>query len=178
MRGHIRATPLRLLGIATAFTGCVILVGPDELSLSSSHLFGSVLILVNAASYGIYLVIGRKLVDRYDPMAILAILFLIGVPLVAPLGVHAWTQAAPLTASGVAFLAFLILVPTVCAYSLMQIALGRAESSLVASYIYLQPVFATVAAALLLDERPGGRTAVAAAIVLGGVWISARARAG
>lgn len=170
-------SPLRLLGIATAFTGCVVLVGPDELSLSSSHLLGSVMILVNAASYGVYLVIARKVVDRYDPMAILAILFLLGIPMVAPLGVHAWTEAAPLTSSGVAFLAFLILVPTVCAYSLMQIALRRAASSLVASYIYLQPVFATVAAALLLDERPGGRTALAAVIVLGGVWISTRARA-
>lgn len=169
-------SPLRLLGIATAFTGCVVLVGPDELSLSSSHLLGSVMILVNAASYGIYLVIARKVVDRYDPMAILAILFLLGVPMVAPLGVHAWSQAAPLDATGVAFLAFLILVPTVCAYSLMQIALRRAQSSLVASYIYLQPVFATIAAALLLDERPGGRTALAAVIVFAGVWISTRAR--
>lgn len=166
----------RLLGIAVAFTGCVILVGPDELSLSSSHLLGSVMILVNAACYGVYLAIARKVAGRYDPLAILAILFLIGLPLVAPLGVHAWTVAAPLTRSGVAFLAFLILVPTVGAYSLIQIGLRRAESSLVASYIYLQPVFATAGAAILLDERPGGQTALAAAVVLGGVWISAGAR--
>lgn len=169
-------SPLRLIGIATAFTGCVILVGPDEFSLSSSHLLGSVMILVNAACYGVYLAIARKVSDRYDPMAILAILFVIGVPLVAPLGVHAWTQAAPLTSQSIAFLAFLILVPTVGAYSLIQIGLRRAESSLVASYIYLQPIFATAGAALLLDERPGGRTALAAVVVFGGVWISAAAR--
>jgi drug/metabolite transporter (DMT)-like permease len=171
-------SPRRLLGIAVAFTGCVLLVGPDELSLSSSHLAGSVMILINAACYGVYLAIARKVSGRYDPMTILAILFVIGVPLVAPLGVHAWTQAAPLTANAIAFLAFLILVPTVGAYSLIQIALRRAESSLVASYIYLQPIFATAGAALLLDERPGGRTALAAAVVLGGVWISAMAKPG
>ncbi len=169
-------SPVRLLGIAVAFAGCVILVGPDELSLSSSHLLGSGMILVNAACYGIYLAIARKVSGRYDPFTILAILFVIGLPLVAPLGVYAWTAAAPLTAAGVAFLAFLILVPTVGAYSLIQIGLRRAESSLVASYMYLQPVFATIAAAILLDERPGGRTALAAAVVLGGVWISVMAR--
>jgi drug/metabolite transporter (DMT)-like permease len=168
----------RLLGIAIAFTGCVILVGPDELSLSSSHLLGSVMILVNAACYGIYLAIAGKVAGRYDPLAILAILFLIGLPLVAPLGVQAWAQAAPLTRSGVAFLAFLILVPTVGAYSLIQIGLRRAESSLVASYIYLQPVFAAAGAAVLLDERPGGQTALAAVVVLGGVWISAGVKPG
>jgi drug/metabolite transporter (DMT)-like permease len=174
--GYEPVSPRRLLGIAVAFAGCVILVGPDELSLSSSHLLGSVMILVNAACYGIYLAIARKVAGRYDPLAILAILFLIGLPLVAPLGVYAWTQAAPLTRSGVAFLTFLILVPTVGAYSLIQIGLRRAESSLVASYIYLQPVVATVGAAILLDERPGGQTALAAAVVLGGVWISAGAK--
>lgn len=169
-------SPMRLLGIAVAFTGCVILVGPEELSLSSSHLLGSVMILINAACYGVYLAIARKVAGRYDPFAILAILFVIGVPLVAPLGAHAWAGAAPLGASGAAFLAFLILVPTVGAYSLIQIGLRRAEASLVASTIYLQPVFATAGAAVLLDERPGPRTALAAAIVFAGVWISARAR--
>lgn len=169
-------SPSRLLGIAVAFAGCVILVGPDELSLSSSHLLGSVMILVNAACYGVYLAVARKVSGRYDPFTILSILFVIGVPLVAPLGVRAWAHAPPLTGATVAFLAFLILVPTVGAYSLIQIGLRRAESSLVASTIYLQPVFATAGAAVLLDERPGPRTAIAAVVVFGGVWISARAK--
>jgi drug/metabolite transporter (DMT)-like permease len=172
--GYESASRTRLAGIALAFVGCIVLVGPDELSLKSSHLLGSVMVLANAASYGMYLAIARKVAGRYDPFAIVAILFLVGVPLVAPLGVHAWSQAGPLTGATFGFLAFLILVPTVGAYSLVQIALQHAESSLVASYIYLQPVFTTVAAAFLLDERPGPRTAAAAAIVLGGVWISAR----
>ncbi|NJM92183.1 MAG: EamA family transporter, partial [Rhodospirillaceae bacterium] len=167
--GYESASRTRLVGIALAFVGCVVLVGPDELSLKSSHLLGSVMVLANAASYGMYLAIARKVAGRYDPFAIVAILFLVGVPLVAPLGVHAWSQAGPLTGATIGFLAFLILVPTVGAYSLVQIALQHAESSLVASYIYLQPIFTTVAAAFLLDERPGP-TAAAAAIVLGGVW--------
>jgi drug/metabolite transporter (DMT)-like permease len=174
--GYEPASARRLIGIAVAFVGCVILVGPDELSLSSSHVLGSVMILANAACYGVYLAIARKVAGRYAPLTIVAILFTIGVPLVAPLGIYAWSHAAPLTVATVAFLGFLILVPTVAAYSLVQISLRHAESSLVASYIYLQPIFATFGAAVLLSERPGGRTALAAAVVLGGVWISAGAR--
>lgn len=175
--GYEPISRLRVLGIAIAFSGCIVLVGPDELSLSSSHLVGSIMVLINAASYGMYLAIARRIVGRYDPMAIVAILFLIGVPLVAPLGIYSWMDAAPLTRVSVAFLGFLILVPTVAAYSLMQIGLRHVESSLVASYIYLQPVFTTIAASFLLHERPNERTAVAAIIVLAGVWISAQARA-
>jgi drug/metabolite transporter (DMT)-like permease len=174
--GYEPVSRLRLAGIAVAFVGCIVLVGPDELSLSSSHLLGSVMVLANAASYGMYLAIARKIAGRYDPMAIVAVLFSIGVPLVAPLGIYAWSHAAPLTGASVGFLAFLVLIPTVAAYSLVQIGLRHAESSLVASYIYLQAVFTTIGAAILLDERPGQRTVVAAAIVLSGVFISAQAR--
>ncbi|MEZ4362062.1 MAG: DMT family transporter [Kofleriaceae bacterium] len=174
--GYETASGLRLLGIALAFVGCFVLVGPSELSLASSHLLGSLMVLANAASYGMYLTLARRIAGRYDPIAIVAILFCIGAPLVTPLGVHAWSHAAPLTGATVAFLAFLVLIPTVAGYSLVQLGLRHAESSLVASYVYLQPVFASVGAAILLDERPGERTAAAAAIVLGGVWISTRAR--
>ena len=52
-----------------------------------------------------------------------------------------------------------------------QIALRRTESSLVAAYIYLQPIITATAAMFLLDEQPTLRIAVCGAIVLFGVWL-------
>ncbi len=167
----------RLLGMAIAFAGVAALVGADEMSASPDHLLGSALILVNALSYGAYLVIGRPLAERYDPFALLALMFLVGLPLVAPFGLAAAIEVAPhLVARDYAFLAFLIAVPTVAAYGLVQTGLRRAESSLVAAYVYLQPVFATIGAALVLDERLGLRIVGCGAIVLLGVWVAARSR--
>jgi drug/metabolite transporter (DMT)-like permease len=48
----------------------------------------------------------------------------------------------------------------------------------VAAYVYLQPVFATIGAAVLLDERLGPRIVGSGAIVLFGVWVAARTRPG
>jgi drug/metabolite transporter (DMT)-like permease len=48
------------------------------------------------------------------------------------------------------------------------------ESSLVAAYIYLQPIFAAVGAMLVLGEEIQPRTAACGAIVLLGVWLAAR----
>jgi drug/metabolite transporter (DMT)-like permease len=67
-------------------------------------------------------------------------------------------------------------VPTVGAYLLTQIALRRAEPSLVATYIYLQPILAALGAMAILGERPGARTATAAALIFGGVFLSGRVR--
>lgn len=171
-----RVLPLRLLGIAIAFGGVATLVGAEDLSTSSEHFTGSVMVLINAVSYGSYLVIVRPLAERYDPVALLAFMFLAGTPMVAPFGIHAFNDAPSLVTDDYLYLAFLIAVPTVAAYGFVQTALRRAESSLVAAYIYLQPVFAALGAMIVLGEDVGLRTAICGVIVLLGVWLAARAK--
>lgn len=166
--------PRRLVGIAVAFGGVAALVGADKMSMSSDHLLGSAMILVNSLCYGTYLVVVRPLAEKYDPLGLIAWLFICGVPMVLPLGAIEFARAPALHTGDIGFFAFLIAVPTVAAYGLVQVALRRTESSLVAAYIYLQPVMATVGAMFLLDEQPTVRTAVCGAIVLFGVWLAAR----
>lgn len=167
----------RLAGIAVAFGGATALVGIDEMSTSPEHVAGSAMVLANSLCYGTYLVIVRPLAERYDPLALLAMMFVAGLPMVAPLGVIAWLDAPPLDGDMLAALGFLVVIPTVGAYALIQIALRHAEASLVAAYIYLQPVFAMLGAIAVLDESPTIRLAICAPIVLAGVWLAARPRA-
>jgi drug/metabolite transporter (DMT)-like permease len=104
-------------------------------------------------------------------------MFLVGLPLVAPFGIADAIAVAPhLIARDYAFLAFLIAIPTVAAYGLIQTGLRRAESSLVAAYVFLQPVFAAIGAAIVLDEALGMRIVACGAIVLLGVWVATRSR--
>ena len=172
--GREQPRPRRLAGIAVAFGGVAALVGADQMSIASGHLLGSVMILINSLCYGTYLVVVRPLAAKYDPLGLIAWLFIFAVPMVTPLGIIEIADAPPLHAGDIGFFAFLIAVPTVAAYGLVQIALRQTESSLVAAYIYLQPVLATIGAMFLLDEEPTLRTAVCGAIVLFGVWLAAR----
>lgn len=174
--GRERARGHRLAGMAIAFSGVLVLVGADELSLDSDHFVGSVMVLINALSYGTFLVVVRPLAAKYDPFALLAIMFGCGLPIAVPIGIYEFTGAPPLDSGDFGFLAFLIAVPTVAAYGLTQIALSRAESSLVAAYIYLQPVCAAIGAMLVLGEHIGPRTAACGGVVLFGVWLAARGR--
>ena len=166
----------RLVGIAVAFAGAAALVGADRLSLGREHLVGSGFILMNSACYGTYLVLVRPLAERYDPIGLLALMFVAAVPIVAPFAIAALPDAPPLTAGVVAYFAFLIAVPTVAAYGLIQTALRRADATLVAAYVYLQPLIAATGAMALLGEEPTLRLAVCGAVVLGGVWLAARSR--
>jgi drug/metabolite transporter (DMT)-like permease len=173
-REHVR--PYRVAGITVAFSGVAVLVGADELSLSSEHFVGSVMVLINALSYGLYLVVVKPLAKKYDPIALLAMMFACGVPIAIPIGALELAGAPSLVGRDYAFLAFLIAIPTVAAYALVQIALERTESSLVAAYIYLQPVFAAIGAVIVLGETIDVRLAACGVVVLFGVWLAARSR--
>jgi drug/metabolite transporter (DMT)-like permease len=165
--------PLRVLGIAVALAGTLVLVKVDRFSLSDAHAVGNLLLIINAFSYAAFLVLVRTLAGRIPPLALVTLVFAAAWPLVAPVGIPAWIHlVGRLTARDVALLAFIVAVPTVGAYALNQLALERADASLVAAYIYLQPLFAVAGAMLLLHERPGWRTLVAAALIGGGLWLS------
>jgi drug/metabolite transporter (DMT)-like permease len=170
----------RALGIALAMSGVLVLFDLRNLSTSRAHLVGNVMCLVNCASYAMFLVQVRPLSSKYAPMGLVALMFVVATVAFAPLGVAAWVDFAPrVTAREVALLAFIVAFPTVAAYSLTQIGLRKAESSLVATYIYLQPVFAAIGAVVVLHEPLRPEAGVAAALIFIGVWVSTRpARSG
>jgi drug/metabolite transporter (DMT)-like permease len=169
----------RLGGIGVAMIGAIVLAlsrGGGGGSTSNEHLVGNLMILGNSACYGLYLVVVRPLAVRYSPIVLVAAMFAVGTIFVAPLGAIAWSETPPLGRDELASLAFLILIPTWGAYSLTQLALARAESSLVASWIYLQPVVTATGAMIFLAERPGVATGIAAAFIFAGVWLASRAK--
>jgi len=165
----------RAIGIALALGGALTLLGVDGFSADGAHLLGNAMILVNCMSYALFLVLVRPLSSRYPALQLVAMLFGVAGVAVAIPGGLAWAELAPrLTGHDVGLLAFIVAVPTVGAYSLTQMGLRRAESSVVATYIYLQPVFGVTLATIFLGERPGARVAVAAALIFTGVFVSTR----
>jgi drug/metabolite transporter (DMT)-like permease len=171
LSGRERARPLRIVGIAVACAGAMVLVGVDHFSLADGTTVGNLLIIANSLSYATFLVLVRTLAGRVAPLALAAVLFVCALPVVAPLGVVAWAGFAP-TAKDWMLLVFILAVPTVGAYGLNQMALARAEASLVAVYINLQPLLATAGAMLLLGERPTARVFVAGGLILAGLALS------
>jgi drug/metabolite transporter (DMT)-like permease len=173
--GVERPSARRFGGIAIALSGTLALVGIDRFDLSEQKVVGNLLVVANSLSYGTFLVCVRPLSARYPAMTLVSWLFAAAVPFAALTGIPTWAEfAAQATPRDAALLSFLVAVPTVSAYALNQMALARADSSVVAAYIYLQPLIATVGAYFLLDETPSPRTVTAALLIFAGLWLSTR----
>ncbi len=176
LMGRERFVALRALGVAIALLGGALLVGAER--FDPTRLVGNAMLVGNTASYGVYLVLARPVIARLGSVRTVAWVMLLGCLEALPFTL-ADTIAIPwatLTPSAWGSIAFVVIGPTVLTYLLNAWALARAESSLVAIYVYAQPPIAALAAWWLLGILPEGRTLLAGSIIVVGLVLATRPR--
>jgi drug/metabolite transporter (DMT)-like permease len=167
--GRERATPLRLGGLATALAGALVVVlfgRPGHGAVQLGFGLGEACIVLNSAVYALYLVLARPLFQRYRTETAITWIFAIAALTLLPFGLLPMARelpTAPAAAQG--SIAFIVLGPTVGAYFLNGYALRRAPASLVAVYIYAQPVIAATLAHRLLGEQISIATGLGGALI-------------
>jgi drug/metabolite transporter (DMT)-like permease len=174
--GREEASSRAIGGIVLAGAGALFLLNAERFEWSSRYFRGDLLILANGFSYSMYLVLSRPLLARYRPLTFTAAVFRWGAIPIVLAAIPALFRFFPSAVSPVAWwsLAAIVIVCTVIPYLLNSWALARTHASRVAAYVFLQPVIAATLAILVLGERPGWRTAVAAALIFGGLAVSLR----
>ncbi|WP_159584015.1 DMT family transporter [Marinoscillum sp. 108] len=168
-----KVTLLKVLGLAVGFLGAFLIIYSPGTGISLGNWRGDVLILLNAMSYGVYLVLVKPLMTRYTPISVAKWIFFFGFLLVLPVGWNEFTQIEwqALTAKVYFSMAFVIIGVTVIVYVLNIWALKKVNPSTVGVYIYVQPVFATLIASTFFGEILSIRHLIAALLVFAGVWL-------
>jgi drug/metabolite transporter (DMT)-like permease len=171
--GHERASLRHLVGIVLAISGVMYLVDPWQANFSSQTTLGNILCVISSLSYGTYIAVSRNLVKRYGALRVTTWIFQISAIITFPIAVYAWSGGALESVSGKTWLevVYIVLVPTVMAYYLNAWALGRVAPSVVAIYIYMQPMLAFGLAPLILGESWNSRTILACLLIFAGVAV-------
>jgi drug/metabolite transporter (DMT)-like permease len=170
--GSERSSALRIGGLLMAFGGALLLAaGSQRLALGGSTLAGDLMILVNAASYGLYLVLVRPLLARYRTLSIIFWLSLLGAlgNVAAGLPQLVTLDWSRVSWDHAAIIAYIVLFVTVATYVLNGWSLKVLPSSVVGVYIYLQPVLVLLLTLTLFREPLPLWKLGAAALVMGGV---------
>jgi drug/metabolite transporter (DMT)-like permease len=165
-----------VVGIAVTIVGVVVLTSPERMDWSVRSFRGDLLTLGNALSYSLFLVLGKPVLVRERTLPATAFLLSFGALWLLPVGGLSVLSLRPGRLSTTAWLlgAFIVVGPTIGAYLLNNYALRRVEPSLVAFFIYLQPLVGAGISIALGVERPTVRLFAAAAIVFTGVYLTIR----
>jgi drug/metabolite transporter (DMT)-like permease len=67
-----KITKVKLFGVFLGFSGAVLLISNSGFSFSGDTFQGDFMVLLNASSYGIYLVMVKPLLAKYHPLTILS----------------------------------------------------------------------------------------------------------
>jgi drug/metabolite transporter (DMT)-like permease len=165
-------------GIVLACLGALLLISHSSGKSTTGNIYGDLLIILNAVSYGMYLVLVKPLMQRYKAITVVSRIFAVGAIIVVPFG---WSQL--LTPDYAAFpvsiwlsILFMVLAVTILAYLLNTWALRYANPSLVGAYIYLQPVLAILIAIGFGKDVFTLQKAIYATLIFAGVYMVSRTR--
>lgn len=140
-----KITLQKITGILVAAIGALLLMGGMRLNFSQDTVWGDVMVTGNAIIYAFYLVYAKSLMQKYHPLTVTMWSFFFGWIVVLPFGYGEFTEINfdSFTHKIWLFIGFVTIGSTFMTYVLNAYALRKASSSLVGSYIYLQPVLAT-----------------------------------
>lgn len=132
-----------LLGLAGTIT--LILYGKSMVNAPNATL-GNILVFVNAVSYGFYLIIVKKLMDKYKALSFVKWIYFFGFLMVIPFG---WSEFqavdwAIVPTSAFLKIGFVVVFSTFLTYLLNLLSMKELKPTTVAVFIYLQPLFASI----------------------------------
>lgn len=164
----------KILGILLGLFGTsfLILYG-KSIGNNSNASLGNFLVLVNAFSYGFYLVVVKKLMDKYNAFTFVKWIYLFGFLMVIPFG---WGQFqsvnwAVLPSDIIWKIGFVVVFSTFFTYLLNLLSMRELKPTLVAVFIYLQPLFATVFAISLGKDELSWVKISSAILIFTGVYL-------
>ena len=153
-------------------TASLILYGKSMGSATNAGL-GNLLIFVNATAYGIYLIIVKKLMDKYNAFTFVKWIYLFGLLMVLPFGLNEFEAVkwASVPTTILWEMGFVVLFSTFFTYLLNLLSMRELKPTTVAVFIYLQPLCATVFAVGLGKDVLGPVKIIAAALIFTGVYL-------
>ena len=167
-------TPLKIAGIIAGISGAILLIiYRDNLDLSRETMMGDIFIFLNAISYGIYLVIVKPLMRKYNPVTVMMWVFLFGSIFVIPFGYRELQEVKWLTFTDYTWFGifYVVIGTTFFAYLLNTIALRNVSPSVVSIYVYMQPLFATFIAMISGKDKFSLIHLISALLIFTGVFL-------
>jgi drug/metabolite transporter (DMT)-like permease len=164
----------KIAGILMGTAGAVILIlDGGRMVLSSSTAIGNLLIIINASSYALYLVMIKPMMMKYKAITVMRWVFLFGAFGILPFTIHIFVNSDWHSIPSNIWLSigYVVFFTTILAYLLNNFSLSRISPTANSAFIYLQPLFATAIALAYGKDRPALEMILPVVLIFIGVYL-------
>lgn len=165
----------KLIGLGLGISGALVLILAKEKTGNPSEvLFGDILVMLNAISYAVYIVMVKPLMRDYNAMQVLRIIFTLGFLMMLPFCLNDFQQTdwSLFGTKEILTLILIVVGGTFLAYIFNIYGIKILGASAAGAYIYSQPVFAAVISMLFLGEHLAAYKIFAGLLIFAGVYLA------
>lgn len=160
-------------GLILGISGAAILIFLKNNADKDSNTLGDVFVILNAVSYAFYLVLVKPLMETYKPLQVIRWVFTFGAGFIIPIG---FADFMKINWAGFSWhhwlaLAFVVIGATFLSYMFIVYGISKLGSSVTGTYIYTQPVFASITSMILFGEQLTLVKVISALLIFGGVFL-------
>ncbi len=167
----------RIMGTLLGMSGAVYLItGGGKITVHPDWIYGDLLIFCNASFYGLYLVLVKPLIMKYNPITIITWAFTFGTLFVLPFGLPGINDVtwSAFTSFDWMSIAYVLVFTTFFAYILNGYALSGVSPTTVSIYIYLQPLIASIFSVTSGQENMDIIKIISGIVIITGVMLSSQ----
>jgi len=172
------ATWRKAIGMAIALAGIAVLASENGISAHSPSVLGDAITMTGSIGFATYVVLGKRLAGRYDPLTMTAFSHYAGALIVLPVATYravmlvSAANCRAIAWTGWAAMLYMAIFSSAVAYVFYFWLLRYLEASQLSAFTYILPVVATVLGILWLGEKGSWGQVLGGALALGGVyWI-------
>jgi drug/metabolite transporter (DMT)-like permease len=167
-RQRLRLGLMSGIGLGILGTTLVVTNGAPWQLLNGAVSVGDGLILLSAASWALYSVLGRPLLQIYSPLTVTFYAALCGTVMLAPFVALDWAVLPELLhdPKALAMIAFLGVLNSAVGFLWYYQAVAKIGAVVTSAYINLVPIFGLGLSALLLGELPNSALLLGGSLVL------------
>lgn len=167
-----RLSPRQWIGIAISFSGIVLIAFGEGGHLEFET--GAILIMLAALSTSVFFVIQKRLLRFYKPLEVTCYSFWAGTALMLVFLPDLIRDIPTAAAGPTTAVIYLGIFPAALAYLTWNYVFTRTSASIATSFMYLNPIVATLIAFIWLGEIPSAVAGLGGLLALTGVIITAR----
>lgn len=176
-----QVTLKKILGILLGMTGAVILIkyGAKSQTNAPNIPWGNILVFINAASYAMYLIVVKPVLQKYHPFHAIKWIYLMGLFMVLPFGITQVLQApwVEIPQVGLLKIGFIVVFTTFITYLFNLLALRNLKPTTLSVFIYLQPLFASIFAIMMGSDYLDYIKVVSTILIFTGVYLVSHRKA-
>jgi drug/metabolite transporter (DMT)-like permease len=171
-----RVTLKKTAGIFMAFLGVSIVIFERGISLSSSHTYGNLIVLVAVCAWGLFTIFGKSMVMKYGALQTTSVAAFLGGAMLFPFGVFSASRFEFSLLNTMDWLGILYLGigTSVISYVLWYYALRRIEASKLAVFSNGQPIVAALLSVVFLQYTFTTAFLIGGTITVAGVVLTQR----